>query len=326
VLLWSGLIYCWGDNRFGQLGYGHTTNLGDGEPVTSFGFVTLGDVAARIAAGGDHTCAILMNGALRCWGLNNFGQLGRGDVANIGDNETVFSAGNVDLGAGVIVKDLALGGAHTCALLTTGTVRCWGRNSEGQLGYGHNSHVGDNELINNLPNVSLTGTVRKLAAGEFHTCALTFAGALRCWGRGNEGQLGQSFGGADALWGNAPNELPSTLPGGINTDTQVVDVTAGDSHTCARSSDGRLTCWGLGTSGQLGYGNFTNQFTPPAAGVDLDGLAACRISAGAAHTCAVRSDGTARCWGQGADGRLGRGSTATSATATGNVDIQIFAP
>ncbi len=326
VLLESGLVTCWGDNRFGQLGYNRTDNLGDGEPVTSFGYVTLGDLATRIAAGGDHTCAILQDGALRCWGRNDFGQLGRGNTDNIGDNETVFSVGNVDLGAGVTVKDLALGGFHTCALLTTGAVRCWGRNDVGQLGYGNTNNLGDDEPINNLPNVSLTGTVRKLVAGAFHTCALTFAGTLRCWGDGRFGQLGQSFGGSDAFWGNQANELPSTLPSDINTGAQVIDVTAGDFHTCALSSDGQLKCWGLGSSGQLGYGDFKNLGSPPTAGVDLAGVTAYRISAGAAHTCALRSNGTARCWGQGADGRLGRGDTATSATATGNADIQIFAP
>jgi hypothetical protein len=103
-------------------------------------------------------------------------------------------------------------------------------------------------------------------------------------------------------------------------------VTAGDSHTCALSSDGQLRCWGLGTSGQLGYGNFNNLGTPPAAGVNLDGVTAYRVTAGAAHTCALRSNGTARCWGAGADGRLGRGNMLTSATATGNADIQIFTP
>jgi alpha-tubulin suppressor-like RCC1 family protein len=173
VLLQSGLIYCWGDNQFGQLGYNRTDNLGDGEPVTSFGYVTLGDLATRIAAGGDHTCALLTSGALRCWGRNDFGQLGRGNTANLGDNETVFSAGNVDLGPGVTVKDLALGGFHTCALLATGAARCWGRNTEGQLGYGNNVNLGDNEPTNNLPDVPLTGAVRKLVAGGLHTCALT---------------------------------------------------------------------------------------------------------------------------------------------------------
>jgi len=334
VLLESGLIYCWGDNQFGQLGYNSTDNLGDGEPVISFGYVSVGDLATRIAAGGDHTCAILQSGALRCWGRNNFGQLGRGNTANIGDNENVFSAGNVDLGAGVTVKDLALGDSHTCALLTTGDVRCWGRNDFGQLGYGDTNNRGDNEPINNLPNVALTGSVRKIVAGAFHTCALTFAGTLRCWGRGSEGQLGQILPNmfnvfsqfVNPEWGDQGNELPSNLPSDIITGAQVTEVAAGDFHTCALSSDGQLKCWGLGSSGQLGYGDFANQFTPGADGVNLDGVTAYRISTGAAHTCALRSNGTARCWGFGGDGRLGRGSTTTFPTATGNVDINIFGP
>jgi alpha-tubulin suppressor-like RCC1 family protein len=334
ALFQSGLVYCWGRNNFGQLGYNSTDNLADGEPVTSFGYVSLGDQATRIAAGGDHTCAVLTSGALRCWGLNTSGQLGRGNTANIGDNETVFSAGNVDLGADVIVKDLALGGAHTCALLTTGAVRCWGLNTSGQLGYGSNANLGDNEPINNLPNVSLTGTVRKLVAGELHTCALTFAGTLRCWGQNFHGQLGQSNPGFNGIgspfgnvnWGDSATELPSNLTSDINTGSLVTDVTAGDSHTCALSSDGQLRCWGRGDSGQLGYGNSNSLLTPPPVGVNLDGVTAYRISAGAGHTCALRSNGTARCWGFGGDGRLGRGSTASSSTATGNVDIQVFAP
>ena len=325
ALMQSGLVMCWGDNQFGQLGYNSKNNLGDGEPVTSFGYVTLGDLATRIAAGGDHTCAILTSGALRCWGRNDFGQLGHGNTNNIGDDETVFSAGNVDLGAGITVKDLALGGFHTCALLTTGAVRCWGRNNFGQLGYGNVITLGDNEPINNLQNVSLTGTVRKVVAGDLHTCALTFAGTLRCWGFNGSGQLGQNLNG-DEDWGDAPNELPSMLPSDINTGALVTDVTAGDNHTCALSSDGRLKCWGLGSSGQLGLGDFNNQAAPPANGINLDGVSVYSITAGAAHTCALRSNGTARCWGANGSGQLGRGNTTNSPTATGNVDIQVFMP
>lgn len=329
TLLQSGLVYCWGHNNFGQLGYNRKDNLGDGEPVTSFGYVSLGGLATRIAAGGDHTCAILQSGALRCWGANGSGQLGRGNKQNLGDDETVYSAGNVDLGAGVTVKDLALGSLHTCALLTTGAVRCWGYGSDGALGYGNPMSLGDDEPISNLPNVSLTGTVRKLVAGEACTCALTEAGTLRCWGANNAGQLGQGISGGDYFWGNATNELPSTLASDINLGSQVTDVVAGDVHVCALSSAGQLKCWGGGFYGQLGYGatgNNAGLTAPPAAGVNLDGVSAYRLSAGQFHTCALRSNGTARCWGRGDFGRLGRGDGATSATATGNVDIKILGP
>jgi alpha-tubulin suppressor-like RCC1 family protein len=327
ALLQSGLMRCWGRNHRGQLGYNRTDNLADGEHVTAFGYVSVGGLATRIAAGGDHTCAIMQSGALRCWGYNNFGQLGRGNTVDIGDNETVFSAGNVDLGAGVVVKDLALGGAHTCALLANGAVRCWGYGGYGQLGYGSTANLGDNELINTLPNVSMTGPVRKLVAGEHHTCALTDVGTLRCWGRNGEGQIGQTYPGINNYnWGDHANETPSGLPGDINTGSVVTDVTVGDHHTCALSADGQLKCWGHGFYGQLGYGNGANQATPLANGVNLDGVTAYRITAGEAHTCALRSNGTARCWGAGGAGRLGRGSTVGSSTATGNVDINILGP
>jgi alpha-tubulin suppressor-like RCC1 family protein len=325
ALLQSGLIYCWGQNQYGQLGYGRIDNLADGEVVTSFGYVTLGGLATKIAAGGDHTCAILESGALRCWGRNENGQLGRGNTAKIGDDETVYSAGNVDLGAGVTVKDLALGTFHTCALLTTGAVRCWGNSGNGQLGYGNGNTLGDNEPINNLANVSLTGTVRKIVAGEYHTCALTDVGTLRCWGRGIEGQLGQAIGMSNSYWGDQVNELPSMLASDIDIGSQVTDVTAGDYYTCALTSAGQLKCWGQNNRGQLGYGGTSNQVTPGA--VSLDGVSAYRISAGALHTCALRSNGTVRCWGAGTDGRLGRGSTGDFGTATGGTaNVQIFAP
>lgn len=330
ALLQSGLIYCWGFNLYGQLGYSRKDNLADGEPVTSFGYVSLGGIATKIAAGGDHTCAIMQAGALRCWGRNDDGQLGRGNKAHIGDDETVYSAGNVDLGTGIAVKDLALGGSHTCALLTTGAVRCWGNGSDGALGYGNAADIGDAGPISNLQNVSLTGAVRKLVAGERHTCALTEAGTLRCWGRHEYGQLGQTvLPSGNVNWGDAPNELPSTLSGDINIGSQVTDVTAGDAHTCALSSAGQLKCWGSSVFGQAGYGmSGSNAYgaTVPTDGVNLDGVSAYRITAGHSHTCALRSNGTARCWGNGAEGRLGRGSITNSATATGNVDIKILGP
>lgn len=326
ALLQSGLVVCWGSNFAGQLGYGHTRNIGDGEPVTASGYVTLGGLATKIAAGSDHTCAILQSGAVRCWGSNSLGQLGHGTTFPIGDDETVASAGNVDLGPGVTVQQLALGALHTCALLSSGKVRCWGYNAHGQLGYGHTNHLGDNEGISTLPDVSLTGSVRKLVARGLHTCALTFSGTLRCWGYNAYGQLGQQVA-VSSNWGDEAHELPSTLPGDIHTGAPITDVVSGEYHVCAQSSDGQLKCWGYNAHGQLGDGGFYQSMPrPPTTGVNLDGVSAHRIAAGLFHTCALRSNGTVRCWGSGDSGQLGRGSTANSATATGNVDISILDP
>lgn len=321
ALLESGLVYCWGDNGLGQLGYNTTDDLGDGEPVTSFGYVTLGGLASKIAAGGNHTCAILQDsGALRCWGYNAYGQLGHGHVESIGDNENVFTQGNVELGAAI--TDIALGGDHTCALLASGNIRCWGRNTHGQLGYGSNVSIGDNETLENLADVSLPGPVRKIAAGDLHTCVHLENGAMRCWGNNSYSQLGYGFGNTNH--GDQSGEFPLQLAD-IAVGAVVTDIAVGHRHTCALLSNGALKCWGYGANGRLGYGNQSNQGIPPANGVDLDDTSAYQIAAGGAHTCALRSNGTARCWGAGASGRLGHGATTDAYSPDASGDIAILA-
>ena len=318
----SGLVYCWGENGYGQLGYNTTDDLGDGESVISFGYVTLGGLASKIAAGGNHTCAILQeSGALRCWGRNNLGQLGRNHVNNIGDDETVFDAGNVDLGT-VTITDIALGNDHTCALLSTGNIRCWGDNGNGQLGYGDNLDRGDDEAIDTLADVSLPGPVRKVAAGAHHTCVHLDNGAMRCWGYQGHGATG--YGISNSNFGDQSGEVPLNLAD-IAVGAPVTDIAVGDFHTCALLSDGNLKCWGEGANGRLGYGNQTDLGTPAASGVDLQGTSAYQLTAGAAHTCALRSNGTARCWGAGANGRLGLGNTSDVYSPAAGSDIAILA-
>ncbi len=325
ALLESGLVTCWGRNNYGQLGYSRTDNLGDGEPVTAFGYVTLGGLATNITAGGDHTCAVMASGTLRCWGRNDYGQLGRGNTTPLGDNETVYSAGDVNLNIGAAtIKGLALGAEHTCVLTSVGAVKCWGRADSGQLGYGNTNAIGDNESLATLVNVALTGPARRLIAGAYHTCAVTTTGALRCWGQGIYGQLGQPAT-AGTHWGDHPNETPATLPSDVATGGLVSDVAAGASHTCALLVDGQIKCWGDNSRSQLGTGSTSPLNVPPATGVNLGGVTAYQLAAGSEQTCALRVNGTARCWGYGDSGRLGTGSTSNLATP-GTGAIQIFAP
>lgn len=321
--LQSGWVYCWGYNDYGQLGYATTEHLGDGEPITSFGYVSLGGPARKIAAGSNHNCAILENGVVRCWGRNNVGQLGYGYTENIGDDENVFEAGNVDLGAGIEVEDLGLGERHTCALLSTGNIRCWGENDNGELGYGNTQHQGDNESLLGLADVALPGPVRKVTAGHSHTCALMENGALRCWGHTGHGELG--YGWSTGNYGDQSGETPLALSD-IAFGAVVTDVEAGRHHTCALLSDGNLKCWGYNAYGQLGYGHTSERSTPPANGVDLDGFSAYQLAAGLHHTCALRVDGEARCWGAGGQGRLGQGNTSSLYSPAAADNIQIFAP
>ena len=135
----------------------------------------------------------LDNGRVRCWGANISGQLGYGHRNNVGDDESPASAGNVNVGGTVTVTQIAAGDQHTCALLDTGNVRCWGANISGQLGYGHRNNVGDDESPASIGNVNVGGRVMQIAVGltiSQHTCALLDTGNVRCWGANSRGQLG----------------------------------------------------------------------------------------------------------------------------------------
>jgi len=249
ALLSTGTLRCWGDNTGGELGYGHTKSIGDDETPASAGAVPLGTAAVGVYGGGDHFCAIVTGGAVRCWGQNNNGQLGYGHTKVIGDNETPAAAGDVDL-AGDTVVQLALGGAHTCALTDDAKVRCWGLNKYGQLGYGHTADIGDDEHAGaaGYVDVDASRQVIKLAAGAVHTCALLDDGAIKCWGYNQQGQLGYG----DKIW-RGDDEAPTVISD-IDLGGVAVDVSMG-THTCALLDTGRLRCWGLGGLGQLGYGN-----------------------------------------------------------------------
>lgn len=122
ALLESGNVRCWGFGLFGALGYGNTNNVGDDETPASVGNVNVGSPAAQIATGGN-TCARLTNGNVRCWGRADWG-LGYMNQETIGDNETPASVGDVNIGE--TVAQIAVGGNHACALLTSGALRCWG--------------------------------------------------------------------------------------------------------------------------------------------------------------------------------------------------------
>lgn len=152
ALLEGGRVRCWGVNNEGELGYGHTRAIGDDEEPASAGDVPLGGTAVEIDGGGHHTCARLTTGAVRCWGLNSRGQLGRGDVLRIGDDETPATAGDIPLGSPAF--GLALGGDHTCARTATG-LRCWGSGEHGQLGHGTTAHIGDDETPDTAGDVPL---------------------------------------------------------------------------------------------------------------------------------------------------------------------------
>ncbi|MFZ6177319.1 DUF4215 domain-containing protein [Nannocystis pusilla] len=273
-----------------------------------------------VAMGHDHTCILLSGGKLHCWGYNGFGQLGRGDSEDQGDQPGEVPGPPVPVGDPVV--RMAAGIDHTCAVLESGDLRCWGRNHFGQLGYGNTATLGDN--MDELPSPSVVvGTdVVDVSVGEWHTCVLTTSGQVRCWGRGNQGALG--YGDANTL--SAPNFLD--VPGVI--DVQQLSLAAFAS--CVRSQQGKVQCWGNNDFGQLGLGHVQalgdQVGEMPPTPIDLGGVAM-QFSAGYAHACALMQNGQVRCWGHGPYGKLGTGNSSNVGDDLGDMppkDVPLGGP
>ena len=309
ALLDTGTVRCWGQNRFGRLGYGHTNNIGDDETPADAGDVNVGGTVTQIAAGYSHTCALLDTGTVRCWGSNSDGQLGYGHTNKIGDDETPADAGDINVGG--TVTQITAGNYRTCALLDTGTVRCWGSNSDGQLGYGHTNKIGDDETPADAGDVNVGGTVTQITAGNYCTCALLDTGTVRCWGSDEYGQLGYKLGYRHT--NNIGDDETPADAGDVNVGGTVTQITAGTYHTCALLDTGTVRCWGGNESGVLGYGHTNNigdDETPADAGDVNVGGTVTQIAAKAHfHTCALLDTGIVRCWGDNSHGQLGYGHT-----------------
>ncbi|HMJ12926.1 MAG TPA: hypothetical protein VK524_16000, partial [Polyangiaceae bacterium] len=168
------------------------------------GDVNVGGRVVQLTAGDSHTCALLASGNVRCWGIPYFGHLGYANTHMIGDNEAPATAGDVNVGGSVV--SVSAGHSHTCAVLATGNLRCWGWANEGALGYGNTNMIGDDELPYTAGNVSVGGAVVQVAAGFSHSCALLSTERVRCWGSGWRGELGYGY---PVMVGE--NALPHTM-------------------------------------------------------------------------------------------------------------------
>jgi alpha-tubulin suppressor-like RCC1 family protein len=287
VLTTHGGVKCWGNNQYGELGDGTTQN--HSTPVDVYD-LTSGVVA--IAAGWGHNCALTIAGGVKCWGWNNWGQLGNGATAD-------FYTIPVDvqgLASGVSAIS-AIDGDHTCALTIAGGVKCWGQNEYGQLGDGTDSN------IRSIPVdvQGLSGGVSAIAASWEHTCALTLAGGVMCWGRNKYGQLGDDT--------NTSHSTPADVPG---LTVGVSAITPGGFHTCALIEGGGVKCWGYNGEGELGDGTTTDRSAP----VDVQDLSSrvIDIVGGGQHTCALTTSGGVKCWGYNLLGELGDGTNTNQST------------
>ena len=290
-----------------------------------------GRTATAIAAGGNHTCAILDTGAVKCWGDNGTGQLGQGDTADRGDGpgEMGDNLAPIDLGTGRTATAIAAGAGHTCAILDDGEIKCWGQNGSGQLAQGDTVPRGDGpgEMGDNLDPTDLLPGAVAIAAGQLHTCALFGGGEVYCWGQNVFGQLGQ-----ENTTNLGDGALVLIFPIDLGTGRTAVAIAAGGYHSCAVLDDGTAKCWGANGSGNLGQGDTTTR--GDGAGEMGDGLdaidlgtgrTAVTVGAGLEHSCAVLDDGTAKCWGQNGFGQLGRFNTSDMGDGVGEMGDSLAA-
>ena len=297
AILDEGSLECWGKNNFGQLGLGSiasqnipvTLSLGEGRTATS------------VATGGNHSCTILDDSSVKCWGSNNNGQLG------IGNNIMQTSPQIVSFGVNT-VDAIATGDTHSCVIIDNGSVNCWGRNIEGQLGFG-------NFTSRNTPlwvNLTENHTAIQITAGYRHTCAIIDNGSVSCWGWNLYGQLGL---GTPDIWVNTPSWVD------LGADRTALSLSAGLGHTCATLDDETVKCWGLNDEGQLGLGHYNNENAPVSVTLS-DNQLANSIAVGDSHSCVVTNLDALNCWGSNDEGQLGSGDL-NSTYLSQNISINL---
>ncbi len=297
ALTTAGGVQCWGENNDGQLGDGTTTERG--APVS------VSDLAAGVSAvsSGDlHTCAIVTAGSVKCWGRNVNGQIGDGAACG-----TICTT-PIDVLGVAAVAAVSAGNAHTCAVTATATVACWGHNLSGQLGDGTISARTTPVLISGLG-----GNAVAVSAGHSHTCALSDAGGVMCWGDNAYGQLGDGT--------TTDSSVPVTVEG---LGGGVTAISAGDYSTCALLAVGTVECWGMYVHGPISEGAFIIRTEP--ARVSALGAGVLAISAGDYHSCALISGGSVMCWGYNSSGQLGNGGIWTRARPAEVIGLGSEAP
>lgn len=297
----AGEVSCWGRNDLGQLGHAAGVGTYNANP-TPARVAGLPAGVTQLVTGSYHSCAIAA-GALYCWGSNVDGGLGSEDGLG---QATPQTAPRVVPGYESGAQAVAAGQGHTCAL-KAGEVKCWGANLYGQAG--PSATVG--MFTPSAAAVTVAGLpagVTQLAAGLYHTCAVSGAGALHCWGNNANGQLGVAAGAGP---GGMPQPAPQAVQG---MGAQVERVVAGALHTCAARA-GALSCWGANTFGQAGDPATFGQpvLAAPAPVVGLSG-ALTGLSAGDYHTCA-EVGGALYCWGANDYAQLGVGGVTPLSTA-----------
>ena len=334
AVLDNGTLKCWGGVYFGQLGAAYSEAQGDGpnEMGDNLAAIALGAgrTATSVSEGGFHTCAVLDDGEVKCWGSGLLGQLGQDNTADYSSPELL---------SGVVLSRKASTvsasyGNTTCALLDDGSGKCWGFRNTGALsstaadeiggtGADHLYAIGDYPgEMEAMPALNLGTHIKALGAGSQSSCALLDDGTVKCWGITALGQ-------GDGLpHGAERSTLPSVPPVFLGTGRTVKSMSVGEFHVCVVLDDGGVKCWGTNSNyggnvnGELGTGNtatkgdLVNEMGDALLEIPL-GKKALKVSAGRHHTCALLEDASVVCWGFNDKGQLGLGNTASVGNAPG---------
>jgi alpha-tubulin suppressor-like RCC1 family protein len=288
ALLSDGTLKCWGDNSSGCLGNGNATDQYNPVPVVHDGGAALSNVI-DVSAGMSHTCAVIDDGSVYCWGVNWAGQLGDGTTTTQYYPTAVIGINNA--------TQVAVGGDHSCALLSDGQIKCWGYNSKGELGTGDNNSTSTPEYVFNISNAAA------ITAGYWHTCAVTTTGRAKCWGLNDNGELG------DGTTGNR------NIPVDVGNISNAIGISAWGNyaagHTCVVTDIGEVKCWGDNANGALGNGTTNDSGGAVMVGSIANAIG---ISAGHLFSCALLTDASVSCWGYNSHGELGNSSTTDSTT------------
>ncbi len=291
------VAYCWGNNADGELGNPSVTTpcLGSSDACSATPVRVAATVPfASISAGNAFTCALTTSGEAYCWGRNASGQLGIGSQAS--RNRPVKVAIE-----GVTFLSISAGDTHACAVTRAGAAYCWGSNTGGKLGTGRTGggHTAPVAVAGHL-------AFRTISAGYYHSCGVTRDGRAYCWGRNEQGEVG-----------NAPR-AQSAVPARVAGEAafRLVEAAAQFDYSCGVDANGAVWCWGANCFNQLGVDSLTEQCgSPPmpcstkpatvrAAGTFQS------VGAAFSHSCALTTAGAILCWGDNNDGQLGNGNAA----------------
>lgn len=285
----KGAVLCWGRNAFGQLGDG--TTIDRSLPVL---VSAVGSGNRAVFAGGAHTCVVTRFMGVKCFGFNRYGQLGDGSTT---DRLTPVNVVGLESGVRKLIDEAT---DSTCAIMQSGTVKCWGSNQSGLLG--------DGTTINRsipVDVLGLTSPATAISSGFDSSCILTTAGGVLCWGGNSEGQLGD---------GTTENRLTPVGVAGLSSE--IAALTLAGFHVCAVTTSGAGKCWGENAWGLLGDGSL-DQISPRPREVSGLSSGVKMITADSTFNCALMATGAVKCWGN-----LGGGSNAQRTP----IDSAVFPP